>query len=501
MSRLDRFLTAMAIRGGIILRLAPGELPTIDLPGGIRQQLMTNEILGSVLDGVAREVLPEHLQTDYLRGDRTTFEYACEGINYQVVCSRTKFGTHLVVARLGDVTPKTAPTSAPLPGSPSTPTDAPAQPPSPPAQPGLETFLRPLLGEGGSDLYLTAGEPPIVRKDGQVGLLQGLPVLDGPQLDTFLKSWMPATSYEAYQSGLDVEFAATPPGLLMRLRVRVVHDHNGPALALRVAPKVVPDADTLGLSETIRRLINLNKGLVLFAGPAGSGKTTTQSCLLDLANQTRKAFIVTIQDSIEYEFTSGTCLIRQKEVGRDPERHRRAIRAALQLDPDILALGELRDAESMDLALQAAQTGRLVLAQVPASSLPDTLYRLVDAFPADRRPWARSRLADHLKAVVVHTLLGRIGGSRVAAMETLFNNPSVAAVLREGRLEQIPATMRSGRYGQVSHNEALVRLIQDQKVEPMEAYQHCQDRDSFIAACKKAGISFDPRAEGQVTEE
>lgn len=182
-------------------------------------------------------------------------------------------------------------------------------------------------------------------------------------------------------------------------------------------------------------------------------------------------------------------------------RQVKAIRAALQMDPDVLGLGELRSHEALDLALQGAQMGRLVFIQIPAASLLDTFYWLLDSFPEDQRAWVRNRLADHLRAVLVHTLYARNGGGRVAAVETLFNNPTIAGHLREGRLDLIPGAMKGGRYGQVSHTEATIRLIQDTLLSPSEAYRRCQDRDALIAGCKKAGIPFDPRGAGQVTEQ
>jgi twitching motility protein PilT len=490
MSKIDRFLGLLASRGGLVLRFDPGAAPVMELPGGHRQNIMPQELSGAILDGLAKEILPEEHTTTYLRGEQVVFDHVHEGATFQFVFRRSKYGTHILIA----------PANRPLAAGGEAAPDAPTL-----VGPGdlgkLEPFLRHLLDAGGSDLYLSPDELPAIRKDGHVVLAEGLPVQTAAQLeDLLLKIWLPTANLEHFQGGQDTEFAVTPPGLLFRLRVRVIHDHVGPSLAIRVIPRLVPDADTLGLSDTIRRVANLNKGLVLLAGPSGSGKTTTMASLLDLANHTRKAFVITIQDSVEFEFPTGTCLIRQKEVGRDPLRRRRALQAALQMDPDILALGEIRDPESLELALQGAQMGCLVLAQVPASSLVDTFHGVDNAFPADLRPMIRSRLGDHLRAVFVHTLLERIGGGRAAAIETLFNNPTIATLLREGKFEQIPAAMKGNRYGQTTHNEALVRLIQKRRVDPMEAYRRCQDRDTFIAACKKAAIAFDPRGEGQITD-
>jgi twitching motility protein PilT len=307
-------------------------------------------------------------------------------------------------------------------------------------------------------------------------------------------------SQEAFHNGLDTEFSLGDPAQYHRTRISLFHDAAGPSVAIRVIPKAVPDAATLGLGETVQRLAHLNQGLVLLTGPMGSGKSTTMACLLEIANRERKDFIVTIQDSTEFEFPTGGCVLRQREVGRNLMRQQQAIRSAMRQAPDIIAIGELRDAESIDLALQAAHSGHLVIATLQTTSMVDTFYYLVDAFPTESQARVRNRLADCLKAVVGHTLLRRTNGGRAAALETLFNNPTISDLIREAKFEQIPSSMKGGHYGQVSHNDALVQLIHNRRVEPMEAYLKCQDRESFIAACKKADIDFDPRGAGRATQ-
>jgi len=195
----------------------------------------------------------------------------------------------------------------------------------------------------------------------------------------------------------------------------------------------------------------------------------------------------------------GGGLSRRREVGRDPQRQQQALRSALRQAPDILVIDEIRNPEAIDLALQAAHAGHVVFATLQTASILDTLTCLVDSFPMERQPWIRTRLAGCLKAVIGHTLLRRSTGGRAAALETLFTTPAIAELIREDKLPQVPAAMKGGRYGQITHNEALVSLIQRGVVEPMEAYLKCQERETFITACKKAGIDFDPRGEGAIT--
>ena len=483
MAKIDKYLESMVSRGAPLLRLDPGDVPILEVPGGHRLPLSGAELLGSVLDGLTREILPEGLHTSYLRGERVNFEYGFGQEIFQVLACKTSLGTRVVVGR----------------GSAGSGGTAPAAPAALARSQKLGALVSTLISAGGSDIYLNADEPPIMRLDGRLQVLEQVSAIPAKDLEDLVRPITPPKNLEAYQAGNDTEFALDDAALMCRMRISLFHDASGPSVSVRVIPKAIPDADTLGLNDTVRRLAHLSQGLVLLTGAMGSGKSTTLACLLEIANRSRQDFIVTIQDSLEFEFSKGTCLLRQQEVGRDAARQRQAIRSALRQAPDILALGDLRDPEALELALQAAHSGRAVFTTLPTTSLLDTFYVLVGAFPPNRQAYIRSLLANCLKAVVGHTLLRRSNGGRVAALETLFVNPAIADLVRAGKFEQIPAAMKAGRYGQQSHNEALVHLILSRKVEPMEAYLRCHDRESFIAACKKADIDFDPRAR-QVTE-
>jgi twitching motility protein PilT len=482
-AKIDKFLENMVGRGAPVMRLDPGDPPMLEFPGGHRTAMSTMDILGTVLDGLAKEILPAELETSFLRGDKVSFDYIHGSEHFQILLSRTNLGTRIVAGRGADPSP----TSKGIGLGGAWPSR-------------LRNMVSHLISVGGSDLYFNAGEPPIIRLDGHLEALEDGGIPSAKDLEDFIATVASPQNREIFQSGADTEFSLGEPSLLCRMRVGLFHDAAGPAVAIRVIPRDVPDAGTLGLSEAIRRLAQLNQGLVLLTGPMGSGKSTTMACLLNLANQSRKDYIIAVHDSIEFEFPSGSGLLRQREVGRDPQRQRQAIRAALRQAPDILAIGELRDPETIDLALQAAHTGHVVMATLQTTSLVDTFYFLVDSFPLESQARIRNRLAESLKAVVGHTLLRRASGGRAAALETLFKNSTIAELIREAKFEQIPGAMKSGRYGQVSHNEALIQLIQSNKVEPMEAYLKCHDRESFIAACKKVSIDFDPRSTGKKTE-
>lgn len=480
MAKIDKFLLQMVNKGAAVLRLDPGDSPVVEVAGGHRIALSSQELLGTVLDGLAKEILPEEHSTAFLRGENVSFDYLMEGVRFQVLLCRTSLGTRFVVARF----------------RPAAETGALAT-----ALDSLDPLILTLLTGGGSDLYLGADEPPLVRMGGEVRSLGDYGKLSAKRLQELVQTWVPPKVWEAFLAGQDTEFARTDPGLPCRLRVSLFHGHAGPSIAVRVIPREVPDADTLGLPDTVRRLAGLNKGLVLLTGPMGSGKSTTQACLLALANASRKSFAVTIQDSIEFEFPPGACLIRQREVGCDPVRQKQALRAALRQAPDILAAGEIRDGQTLELCLQAAQTGRMVIATLPTATQEETLSTLAGFFPPDQRRRVLARLSETLTAILGHTLLPKTGGGQVVALETLFNNPGIASLIRGDRLGQLAAAMKQSRYGQASHNEALTALIQSGKVDPMAAYLRCHDRESFIAACQRAEIDFDPREAGQLVTE
>ncbi len=355
-----------------------------------------------------------------------------------------------------------------------------------------------LLERQGSDLHLTSGEPPMVRVHGDLEPLPGLEPFNGEALLAVMEALAPGPVWARFRESGDADFAYTYAAGGCRLRVNFFRDQQGPALVCRVIPNEIPDPDALGLPDQVKRLAMMRKGLVLVTGPTGSGKSTTLAAIIDIANRRRTDHILTIEDPIEFVHARKKCLVNQREVGTHTASFKSGLRAALREDPDIVLVGELRDLETIAIALETALTGHLVFGTLHTNSAISTVDRIVDQFPADRQQQVRVMLADALKAVISQTLLKKIGGGRVAAMETLFITPAIANLVREGKTVQITSQMQTGRaYGQRQMNEALIELMQAKKVEHMEAYLKCPDRDSFIAAIKRAGINFDPRAKGE----
>jgi len=489
MAKIDKMLTLMLQKGGTTLRLNPGELPIVELPGGHRQNLGIQESLGSVLDGLAKEILPGEHETNYLRGDKVQFPYTFEGQPFTMVYIKTSYGTRIVAAK---GTAKAAPREG------GTPTGALT---GPPESRGLEALLGRLLASGASDLFLNPEEVPIAQAQGRFTAWEDLGPSTAAELEALAQELAPRKSLESFKAGEDTEFSLDHPQRQCRLRVNLIHGSSGTALAVHLVPREVPDARSLGLREEVARLSNLQRGLVLLTGPLNSGRSSTLGCLLSQLRAQREAFVVTVEDAIEYQLPQGPGLVRQREVGRHPDRQAQAVRTALRQGCEVLAVDEWVGGPALEALLEAACEGRLVLLVVRAPTALDALRRIEGAVPPDRRPWAHALLAEGLRAVVGHALIPRPGNHQVLVQETLFNTPAVAQLLREGQLDRIPSAQKGARYGQRTQAEALIDLVQAKAVEAMEAYRHVGDREAFMAACRKAGLAFDPRAEGRITEE
>ncbi len=350
----------------------------------------------------------------------------------------------------------------------------------------MDTLLRELVTLGGSDLHLRCGEPPIVRKDGELVRLDG-PSLDDARLEAMLRSIMPDRNRVEFADRWDTDFAHEIEGVA-RFRANALRERKGCAAVFRVIPSTVVTADQLGLAPAVQNLCQLNKGLVLVTGPTGSGKSTTLCALVDLVNRTRSDHVITIEDPIEFVHQNKNCLITQRQVGVHTGSFKSALRAALREDPDIILVGELRDLETVSIAIETAETGHLVFGTLHTTTAPSTVDRLIDQFPADRQEQIRVMLSESLKGVISQVLCKKIGGGRVAAQEILLSIPAVSNLIREGKTFQIPSIMQtSRRVGMVTLNDALLALVEDRQVEPAEAYSKAADRAGLLAALRSRG--------------
>ncbi len=364
----------------------------------------------------------------------------------------------------------------------------------------MDQLLVQLVERGASDLHLRTGEPPILRKDGEMIRLEA-PPMEGEWLEQLLLSITPERNRKEFALINDSDFAYEIQGLA-RFRANVLRDRNGPAAVFRVIPATVVTVEQMGLSAEVQRLCFLTKGLVLVTGPTGSGKSTTLCALVDLVNRTRSDHVITIEDPIEFVHPNKRCLITQRQVGVHTSSFKHALRAALREDPDIILVGELRDLDTVSIAIETAETGHLVFGTLHTTTAASTIDRVIDQFPADRQEQIRVMLADSLKGVISQTLCRKIGGGRVAAREILLSIPAVSNLIREGKTFQIPSVMQtSKRLGMVTLNDALIDLVDARLVEAREAYTKALDKTSFANMLRARGhdasfIEADPSSGG-----
>ncbi len=390
-------------------------------------------------------------------------------------------------------TPSSTPSSEPLAGSsrsvPRRADDAPivAAAEHSDARSALDALLRIQVSRGAADLHLRVGEPPIFRLGGDLVRLDGEAPLTPGGLEAMLRSIMPDKNQGEYDELWDTDFAYEIEGL-SRFRVNVLRDRYGMAAVMRTIASTTVTVEQMGISPEVQALCNLTKGLVLVTGPTGSGKSTTLCALVDLINRTRSDHLITIEDPIEFVHQSKKCLITQRQVGVHTQSFKSALRAALREDPDIILVGELRDLETIAIAMETAETGHLVFGTLHTSTAASTINRIVDQFPADRQEQIRIMLSESLKAVVSQVLCRKIGGGRVAAREILIVNKAVSALIREGKTVQIPNIIQTQRkLGMETLNDALLNLVKTKQVEPEEAYNKAVEKKDMAMKLKAIG--------------
>ena len=356
----------------------------------------------------------------------------------------------------------------------------------------IESLLQLLVKEGGSDLHLRVGEPPVLRVHGELARLEQRPQLSAAQLHAMVCSIMPDRNHQEFIESNDTDFAHEIENVA-RFRANAFRDHKGTGAVFRVIPATVATVEEMGITPEVQNLCYLTKGLVLVTGPTGSGKSTTLGALIDLINRKRNDHVITIEDPIEFVHQNKKCIITQRQVGVHTGSFKTALRAALREDPDIVLVGELRDLETISIALETAETGHLVFGTLHTTTAVGTIDRVIDQFPADRQEQIRVMLADCLKGVISQTLCKKIGGGRVAAREILLSVPAVANLIREGKAFQIPSVMQTSRkLGMIQLGDVLIDLVDQGLVEPKEAYMKATDKPSFMTALKNRGhdVSF-----------
>jgi twitching motility protein PilT len=358
-------------------------------------------------------------------------------------------------------------------------------------KPKMDALFHKMAEMKASDLHLSVSMPPMVRKDGRMQPLNGSDEPLTPEtMRDLLRSIMPEKNREEFERRHDTDFAYEIPNLA-RFRANIFMDRKGMGGVFRIIPTKILTAQQLGLSQAILDLCNLSKGLVVVTGPTGSGKSTTLSAMIDHVNKTREEHIITIEDPIEFVHENQKCLVNQREVHNHTDSFKDALRAALREDPDILLVGEMRDLETIAIAIETAETGHLVFGTLHTTTAPSTVDRIIDQFPADRQQQVRVMLSESLKGVIAQTLLPKKGGGRVAAMEVLIVTPAISNLIREGKTFQIASSMQTGKnVGMVVLNDALVDLVKKDLVTPRDAYLKAVDKPGLEALLKRHGIDF-----------
>jgi twitching motility protein PilT len=354
---------------------------------------------------------------------------------------------------------------------------------------------------GASDIHLKVGQPPVLRRDGELGLLPDHAPLYDSDLEAALATiadLSPAKLSAFHETG-ELDLAYTADGL-PRFRVNGFRQRGSISFAFRVIPKNVPGFDELRLPQGVRRLAEEYRGLVLCTGATGSGKTTTLATVIDHINRTRRQHIVTIEDPIEILHPDHGCIVNQREVGLDTENFLAAIRRVLRQDPDVILIGELRDAETAETALKAAESGHMVFSTMHTIDAAETISRMIEFFPAVKQEQIRSILAGVLRGVISQRLLPRLEGGRVAAVEVMVNNSRIADLIRDQKTEEIPDAIAEGQFFDMqTFTQALIELVLAKEIDREVAANSATNRHDFLVALEqalkrqKAGIAHEQR--------
>ena len=344
----------------------------------------------------------------------------------------------------------------------------------------LDEILLHLLERGGSDLHLTVQSQPMIRVNGELEIVPGYRVLTAHQIQESVYSILTERQKQRFEENKELDLAYELPGAA-RFRVNLMQQQGAVAAVLRAIPWEILPLESLGMPDVIGGFADLPRGLVLVTGPTGSGKSTTLAAIIDRANRTRKGHIITIEDPIEFVHHHRGCIVNQREVGQDTLSFQAALKHALRQDPDIILVGEMRDLETISIALTAAETGHLVFGTLHTSSAASTIDRIVDVFPPEQQSQIRTQLAGSIEAVICQTLCRTQGGAgRVAATELMVATPAVRNMIREGKLQSIPSALQTGsKFGMHTLNQDLARLVESGQITYEVAREKCSDANEL----------------------
>jgi len=343
--------------------------------------------------------------------------------------------------------------------------------------------------EGASDCHISAGEPPMIRIHGDLKKLDH-PPLTPEETHSLIYDMMNDAQRKTFEEKRECDFSFEL-GDIARFRVNVFVQQRGLGAVFRNIPTTILPLEKLGMPPILRQLCDKEKGLILVTGPTGSGKSTTLAAMVDYLNNTFEGHIITIEDPIEFVHENKKCLVNQRQVGEHTDSFKDALRAALREDPDIVLVGEMRDLETIAIAVETAETGHLVFGTLHTSSAATTVDRIIDQFPADRQEQIRQMLSSSLKGVISQMHCKKIGGGRVPAMEVMIGTPPVSNLIREAKVFQIPSIMQtSKKHGMCLMNDSLLDLVRRNIIEPREAYAKAADKQALSGMLAAAGFEL-----------
>ena len=354
----------------------------------------------------------------------------------------------------------------------------------------IDAFFKLMNDQGASDLHLMSGQQPVLRIHGGMERVK-YKVLENDALKAILYEIAPEEKVKVFEETGDVDFAYEIPGLA-RYRANFFQQKNGVGAVFREIPSTILTCEQLGLPPVVRKLASLPRGLVLVTGPTGSGKSTTLAAIVDEANKTRKDHIITVEDPIEFVHKSAKAIVNHREVGLHTQSFAAALKGALREDPDIILVGEMRDLETISLAIEASATGHLVFGTLHTTSAAKTVDRVIEVFPTNAQEQIRNTLADGLRAVVAQNLFKRIDKKgRCAALEIMIATPAVRNLIREGKTFQIPSMLQTGKkYGMQTLDDAIMDLLNKKMIDPDDAYAKADDKAKFLPFLKNPPADF-----------
>lgn len=360
----------------------------------------------------------------------------------------------------------------------------------------IDKYLLEMLAKGASDLHMSSNRKPMIRTDGEMVHL-GNECLSADNLKQLFEEIMPERNRQQLEEIWDTDFCYEIPDKA-RFRGNAFIDRVGIGAVFRQIPCEILTLEQLALPQVVQDLCFLTKGLVIVTGPTGSGKSTTLAAMIDFVNKNRSAHIVTIEDPVEFVHQDIRCLFNQREVHKHTKSFKNALRAALRQDPDIILVGEMRDLETIEIAIETAETGHLVFGTLHTNTAASTVNRIIDQFPANRQAQIRTMLASSLKGVIAQTLCKKNTRGRVAALEILVVTTAIANMIRDSKIYQIPSAMQTGvKSGMVLLNNSLVDLVVNGLVQPKEAYMKAVDKEDLLNTLRKKGINFQLTTEKQ----